>query len=179
MAGSAEHPARVRHQRKNMAWLNQVRRFCIAGNSSLDSSRTVGGRDTRRYAFSRFNGKGELGAKTRCILLHHQRQAKLFATMARHRHANQPTTEAGHEVDSLWRTVLCGHHQVTFVFPVLIVHQDNHLALTDIVDNVFNAIQCHTVFASCWSVRPSVGAGSHEFSNRYPGARINRWSSPS
>ena len=145
VAGTAQYTAGIRHQREDMARLNQVRRLGIARYGSLYGAGAVSGRDAGGDAFTGFDRQRELGAEAGGVLLNHQRQAQLFATLPGHGHADQAAAEPRHKVDGFRRAVFCCHYQVAFVFAIFVVHQDNHLALTDIFDYLFNTVQCHTV----------------------------------
>ena len=46
----------------------------------------------------------------------------------------------GHEVDRLGCHFLSRHHQVAFVFPVFVIHQDHELTLLDSSDGLFDLI---------------------------------------
>ena len=45
----------------------------------------------------------------------------------------------GHEIHCRRRRELGGHAQITFVFPVFVVHQDHHLAVTNRLKGEVNA----------------------------------------
>ena len=77
----------------------------------------------------------------RGIALHHQRQGQLFTAITRQGHADQAATMAGHEVD-IFRTHVAGRHdQVTLVFAVLVIHQDDHATVANILDNFFCSVK--------------------------------------
>ena len=60
--------------------------------------------------------------------------------------ADETPAVAGHEIDGLGGDLLRGHGQVAFVLPVLVVHQDDHLPLADVVDGCFYGCYCHVKF---------------------------------
>ncbi|MCY1466670.1 hypothetical protein D9M71_850470 [compost metagenome] len=49
----------------------------------------------------------------------------------------------GHEVDVLGLAALGGHDQVAFVLAVFVIHEDDHLALADVFNQFFDAIERH------------------------------------
>ena len=59
------------------------------------------------------------------------------------RKADQATCFPGHKADRLSRAAVSGEQQVTFVFSVLIVDQQDHFALAVIFDDVFYAVEGH------------------------------------
>jgi hypothetical protein len=54
---------------------------------------------------------------------------------------DHPTATLGHEVHRLGRHMLRGHDEITFIFPVFIVYQDNELAFFNISNRVFDIIE--------------------------------------
>ena len=54
------------------------------------------------------------------------------------RQADQAAAVLRHEVDGLGRDLLGRHAQVAFVLPVLVIHEDDHLAGLDVGDRVFD-----------------------------------------
>jgi hypothetical protein len=44
-----------------------------------------------------------------------------------------------HEIDRVGRDTIGGHAQIALVFPILVVNQDNHLALADLIKGALNA----------------------------------------
>jgi len=63
------------------------------------------------------------------VFIGHQRQAQLLATLAGQRQADQAAAVARHEVDVLGAGKRGCHDQVAFVLAVLVIHDDDHLAL--------------------------------------------------
>ena len=149
MPGAAQHTAGIRHQRENMAGLDQITGPGVARHCRLNSTGTVRSRDASRHAYSGLNGEGKLGSEAGGVLLHHQWKTQLFAAVPGHRHANQATTKPGHEVDGFGRAMLSSHHEIALILAILVIHQYDHFALTDIFYDVFNAVQCHVVFYPC------------------------------
>ena len=55
-----------------------------------------------------------------------------------HRQADQPAAVRGHEIDRLRRDALRGDGQIAFVLAVLVVDDDDHLAVADGLDRVLD-----------------------------------------
>ena len=71
----------------------------------------------------------------RCVLLGHQRQAKLLDPLAGHGEADQAAPEARHEVDRVGCRALGGNDQIALVLAVLVVDQDEHAALAGLLED--------------------------------------------
>src|SRR5690606_33995054 len=56
---------------------------------------------------------------------------------------DQAARMGGHEVHVLRADHVGGDDEVTLVLAILVVHEDDHLALTDVFDQFFNGIQFH------------------------------------
>ena len=71
--------------------------------------------------------------------------------------ADQPPAKARHEVNRLGRDGLRGHGQVAFVFPILIVNQDDHAPSADLGQCLLDAGNAQFAFAAIRQSRaPSV-----------------------
>ena len=70
-------------------------------------------------------------------------QAQLVAHRARHRHADQPATLLGHEVDRLGCDVLREHHEVPLVLPVGVVDEDDHAPLAQVFEDLGDGADGH------------------------------------
>ncbi|MCY1279753.1 hypothetical protein D9M69_553830 [compost metagenome] len=143
MAGTGQHTARLGHQREDVAGADDVVGLGTLGGGHLHGACAVGGGDAGGHAFGGFDGHGELGAEAGAVARRHQRQLQQLAALAGHRHADQATGEAGHEVDVLGLHALGGHDQVAFVLAILVIHEDDHLALADVFDQFFDAVESH------------------------------------
>ncbi|MCY1435457.1 hypothetical protein D9M71_515540 [compost metagenome] len=146
MAGASQNAARLGHQREDVAGADDIGSNGVFRRGSLHGTRAVGGGDAGGDAFGGLDGDGELGAEAGAVALHHQRQAETLAALAVHRHADQATGVLGHEVDVFGAHGLGGHDQVAFVLAVFVIHQDDHLALTNVLEQFFDAVECHGQF---------------------------------
>ena len=82
------------------------------------------------------------------VVRDHQGQLQLLATLARQRQADQTTAIAGHEINILGAHPGSRHDEITLILAVFVIHQDHHLALTDIFDDLFAA----RIEAGCFQV---------------------------
>ncbi len=78
------------------------------------------------------------GAHLGRALIHHHAEAKILEALLRGGKADQPSAVLRHEVDGLRRDLLGGHDEVALVLPILIVHDDEHFALADVLYRFFN-----------------------------------------
>ena len=99
------------------------------------------GRDAGRHALGRLDRQREVGALIKVGVADHQRQAQLAATVAGQREADQATAIAGHEIHVLGTDAGCRHDQVTLVLAVLVVHDHDHPALAEVVEDLVDRVQ--------------------------------------
>ena len=149
VAGTGQGTARLGHQREDVAGADDVFGLGVFRGGGLHGAGAVSGGNAGGDARGGFNGYGELGAKTRAIARRHQGQLEQFAAFAAHGHADQPTGVLGHEVDVLGLARLGGHDDIAFVLAIFVIHEDDHLALADVFNQFFDAIERHA--APPWS----------------------------
>ena len=142
MSRAHQHPAGLGHQREDMPRLDEVFRPGFRINRSLNRAGPVRGRDTSGNALRRFDGYGEVGSGKLIIHINHQRQTQLLTMVLGQRQADQSTAVLGHEVDGVRRYLVSRNQQVTFIFTVFIIHNDDHSALPQLFNNFFGCIQC-------------------------------------
>lgn len=58
-------------------------------------------------------------------------------------HTDKAAGLAGKKVDNFWRNFLSSDHEVSLVFSVLIIHEDDHLTFAYVVQYVWNGIEGH------------------------------------
>ncbi len=143
VASAGQGTAGLGHQRENVAGADDVFSLGVFRRSRLHGACAVGSGNTGGHAFGRFDGHGELGAEAGTVARRHQGQLEQLATLAAHRHADQATGVLGHEVDVFGLAALGGHDQVAFVLAVFVIHEDDHLALADVFNQFFDAIERH------------------------------------
>ncbi len=153
MACAGQGAAGLGHQGEDMAGADNVVGLGVLGGSGLHGTRAVGSGNAGGHAFSGFDGNSELGAETRTVARRHQRQFQGFATLAGHRHADEATGITRHEVDVLGLDALGGHDQIAFVLAIFVIHEDDHLALADVFNQFFDAIERHSAPPSIQDLR--------------------------
>ena len=178
MPGTGQHASGLRHEGKDMPRLHDVLRLRIRRDSGTDCQCPVVGGNTGGYAFSRFDGDSEIGTVTIVGAVDHQRQGQLLAAFARQGQTDQATAVFGHEVDVLGPHHRGNHQQVTFVFAVLVVDDDDHFALGEVGEDFFDGVECHVISvlmnpASASNVRSSLRS-SEDFSGS-PISRRSRY----
>ena len=77
---------------------------------------------------------GEIGLMLRAVIAHHQWYVQLARALRHDGHANQTAGLCGKKIDDFWRYFLRRDNQVTLVFAILVIHQDDHPARADIVE---------------------------------------------
>ena len=141
VAGACQHATGTRHDGEDVARLHDVGRLGIRGHGGLDGACPVGRRDAGGHAFGRLDGHREVGAHLGAVDGRHQRQPQSAATLFRQRQTDQAPRMAGHEVDGLGRDEVGRDQQVAFVLAVLVIDQDDHLARTEVRQDLGGA--CH------------------------------------
>ena len=149
MPSTHQHPTIDRLQGKNMAWLHQITGLSLGRNRCLHRAGTVCRTDAGGDTFSRFNRHRKRRAVHRAIACGHGRQAQVLTTLTRKRQANQATAKLGHEVNGFGTDVVRSQNQITLVFAVLFIDQNDHAASTHISNNFFNWRNCHRGKRAC------------------------------
>ncbi len=98
----------------------------------LDGLCAVKRADAGGDAFAGIHGNGEGGAVA-VLLLHRHHAAEAHSAQVGffHGHANQATAVGGHEIDDFRGDFFARDDQVPFVFAVLVIHHQHHLAGAD------------------------------------------------
>ena len=129
-----------------MAGLSQIFGPRIALHRRLNRTSTIVRRDAGRHAFCGFDRHGEIGRVRGTVDAHHQRQAQLSATISRQRETDQPARVARHEVHILGAHRIRGHDQIAFVLAILVIHDHDHAAGTDVRENFIDGIELHVIY---------------------------------
>ena len=128
VAGAHQHAAFLGAQGEDVAGLDDVFRPGGGGNGGLDGQRAVGGGNSGGNAVGGFDGYGEVGAVLRAVVLGHEGEFEFVHQLFGHRQAHQAAGVFDHEVDGFGGNELGGHEQVTFVFAVFGIGDDDHFA---------------------------------------------------
>jgi hypothetical protein len=131
LAGGPHHPPRPGAPRKDVPGPRQVVRLGERVDEALDGLGAVEGRNAGGGVFLGVDRYGERRLEMGGVVAHHQRQAELVAALFGERGADQAARLLGHEVDRLGSHLLGGDHQVALVLAVLVVDDDDHLALLE------------------------------------------------
>src|SRR5205085_7422158 len=85
----------------------------------------------------------ERGAETGRVVGDLWRQMQLIATLFRQRQANQSARVARHEIDYFRCDFFRSANQITFVFAIFVIDDDDHSSLTNVSGGVRNGSECH------------------------------------
>ena len=138
-----EYATGLRLQREDMPGLRQVFRRRIRPDRGADRVRAVVRRDAGGDALGGLDADREVGAVRRRVVAHHRWQAELAAALARQRQADQPARVGHHEVDIRGLHQLRGHDQVALVLAVLVVHDHDHAAGADFLEQFVDGGEAH------------------------------------
>src|SRR5262245_22870229 len=107
-------------------------------NSRQHGRCAIGRRNAGRGLPNGVDRRAERRLEARRVLRHHQWNLELVEALRRHRQTNQAAAVLRHEVDRLGRHLLGRDRQIPFVFPIRIVHDDDHTAGAKLGDRVFD-----------------------------------------
>src|SRR5204862_1579190 len=71
------------------------------------------------------------------------RETEAFDAVFCQRKTDESPSVRRHEVDRGGRDLFRGHAEIAFVFPVLVIHQNDHPAAANLVASLFNRSHCH------------------------------------
>src|SRR5262249_55756241 len=97
------------------------------------------------HAAARVHGDSERRAHGRGVLGHHHPELELVQALAGHRHADQAPPVGRHEVHAFRRDLVGGHDQIALVFTILVVDDQQHPALPDLLDAFLDRGEGHDV----------------------------------
>jgi len=100
----------------------------------LDRAAAVGGRNAGRDAFARLDRNGERCAERRLVVVGHRAQSEPVGALLGEAQADEPARVCRHEVDRVRSSELGGDRQVALVLAVLVIDDDDHAALADVLD---------------------------------------------
>ena len=143
LPGTHQDPALSGTQGEDMAGTDHVAGLDVGSRRHLDGAGPIRGGDTGGHSGAGLDTDRKGSLKGRLVVLHHHRQFEAVDLVRGHGQADQTTTMGGHEVDRLRGHHLGGHGQVALVLPVLVIHQDDHLAGPDILNRLFYGIDSH------------------------------------
>ena len=113
-----------------MAWLHQILGFDITRYGYTHGAGTVCNRNAGLNTLGSLDRYSEIRTIGSAVAVGHQGQLETAAVLLGEREAHQSASVGHHEVDRLRRNKFSGHHQVTLVFAVLFVDQNDHASGT-------------------------------------------------
>lgn len=111
-----------------MAGAGEFVGLCAIVDEGADGGGAVRRRDARRRALEIIDRDREGGFVRFRVIGHHQRDIECIETLAFHGNANEPAGVVHHEGDCFRGDGIGRDHDIAFVFPVLVVDDDDHLA---------------------------------------------------
>ena len=90
--------------------------------------------DPGPHLFCGIDGYREVRLVLRPVIAHHEGKVELSCALGRDGHANQSTRLSGKKVNDLGGDFFCGDNEIALVFAVFVIHQDDHAAGTDVVE---------------------------------------------
>ena len=118
----------------DVARATEVSRLAIGVGKCTDGSSAVVCADTRRAAFQEVHCHGERRAKHACIVFHLMVQFEFSSTAHRDGCTKHASAVAQHEVDLFGSNHLGSRDEVALVLAVLIIHDDDKLPLSEVVE---------------------------------------------
>ena len=88
------------------------------------------------------NADGEGGLIGICVAIHHEREIQLIKAVSLHGETDQPSGFRGHEIDRLRGRKLRRTDEITFIFPLFIVHDHHAGTVADGGEGIGNGIEC-------------------------------------
>ena len=137
MARTTQHTALDRAQREHMPRAAEMRGLCLRIEQHLHRVAALKGRDSRRRIIG-INADGERRLVIVRVVLHHLPDLKFVETAAGDRRADQSARMRRHKIHVLRCERLGGDDDVALVLPVLIINDDEHLPISDILDCLCN-----------------------------------------
>ena len=116
----------------------QILRPGLGIDGGQDSNGAVGGADAGGDSDARVDRFAERGAVNRSVDRRHERQVELVAALLGEREANEAAAVLSHKVDGFRRDFFGGHGEVAFVLAVLVVNEDDHAAVANFFDGLFD-----------------------------------------
>jgi hypothetical protein len=136
MASADQHATLTRNQREHVAGRDDVGRAFGGVDGGGDGARAVGRRDAGGDTLARLDRLREGGAVARAVAPDHGLELELVRPCLRHGQADEPTPEAGHEVDGVRRRHLRGDDEITLVLALLGVDKHDHAAVPHVLEDL-------------------------------------------
>jgi hypothetical protein len=139
MAGADQHAAILGDEREDVAGRHDMLRPLAGIDRHRDGARAIGRGYAGGHAFAGLDRSGEGGFVPGAVVPAHQLKAELLDALLGQGKADEAAAVLGHEVDRVGRRHLRRNDEIAFIFPVLVVDQDEHAAVARFVDQLFGA----------------------------------------
>jgi len=145
VAHALQHATIARAQREDVTAVPEVRRNGRRIHGDANRRRAILRADARRHAKSRRRVDG--GDVRRPVAIEvrfgDRRQPQRVDPVAREREADHPAAALVHKIDHRRRDKLRGANQIPFVLAILVVRDDDELAVADGADRLFYRSESH------------------------------------
>ena len=133
--GPSKNAAFHGFQGEDVTGTDQIVRRAVVGQQHLNRAGAVISADACRHALARVDGLHESRAELIALIhRHHPGKPQICQSLAFHGNADQPAAVFRHEVDDVRSDVLRRGDKIAFVLPLLVVHDDDHLAAAQHID---------------------------------------------
>jgi hypothetical protein len=139
--GPLQHAAPLRLEREDVTRSREVARPGVRIDEHPHRVGPIGGGDAGRDAPGGVDRDGEGGPQRGRVARHHGLQVEFGEAFTRGGQADQAPAVLGQEVDGPGRDLLRGHHEVPLVLAILVVDDDDDLALLQGRHGGLNAVQ--------------------------------------
>ena len=135
-----QNPVGLGQEREHMAGSAEILRLCIFLHTGHRCHGALLGGDSGRRR-DMIDRDRESGLMIIRVGAHHLRNLKFADIFFGHRHADQTFAVCCHKVDVFCRGKFRSTDKITFIFPVGIIHDQNDLAVSEILQCLFNRFE--------------------------------------
>ena len=136
-AHAGEHAPLPRAQRKHVPGRDDVVRTGVFRHGRADGGGAVRRGNARGHALARLDGHRERRLTSRAVR-RHERQIQPVGHVRRKCQTHQSAGVTRHEVHGFGVHLFGGHDQMSAAFAIVVIHHDDHPAVADVVDSLFN-----------------------------------------
>ena len=158
MTGAPQDSSCRRLKRKDVTRLAKILWGGLRIAQHLDRGRPIAGADACRCAVGGINGDGEVGCMNFPVVCNHPLESEFGRAFLGNGGTDEPPPKACHEVDCLRCDLGSGHQEISFIFPIFIVRDDDHSALPNLLENHRNGIERLRMFRGVFASAARRGA---------------------